>query len=219
MKADEFRKAMDDDENFKKKRANLFYLSLLLIAIIVSGAEIKEANTLIFKIEFANYENLQWLLIAGILYSMLRYYAYSETHRVQLYLQWASKLINNYRIYYYNPHTEEVEGLIGKAVNAWGGDEPGLADIQYRKNGLFKRFIAYRSKEDHPEHGEVYFTKFINLLDFSGRWKPKDYLLLQLYETKYRFDAWVAQRETLDLIAPYLLAIGALAAFFYRKFM
>lgn len=219
MKAEEFRKAMDDDENFKKKRANLFYLSLLLIAIVISGATIKEANTLIFKIEFTNYDNLQWILIAGIFYSLLRYYAYSEVYREQLYVQWASKLIKNYKVYYYNPHTEEVEGLLGKAVDVWGGDEPGLADAQYIKNGVFKRIIAYPAKEEHPEHGEVYFTKFIDLLNFSGRWKRKDFLLLLELEVKYRINAWISHRETLDLIAPYLLAVGALAAFFYKKFM
>lgn len=209
---------MDDDENFKKKRANLFYLSLLLIAIIVSGAEIKEANTLIFKIEFTNYENLQWLLIAGIVYSALRYYAYSEKYRDQLVKQWSSKMLQDYRVYNYDAEEEVVRSLLGKAVDVWGGDEPGLVAAEYRKTGFLRRSIAYPTREMH-ERGEEYYNKHISLNTFTDKWKLKHLLLIFLFETKYRVDAWVSHRETLDLVAPYLLAIGALATFFYRKFM
>lgn len=209
---------MDDDENFKKKRANLFYLSLLLIAIVISGATIKEVNTLIFKIEFTNYDNLQWLLIAGILYSVLRYYAYSEKYRDQLVKQWSSKMLKNYRIYSYDAEDEVVGGLLEKAVDVWGGDEPGLIAAEYRKTGFLRRSIAYPTKEMH-ERGEAYFNRHISLNTFTDKWKFQHLLLILWFETKYRVDAWVSHRETLDLVAPYLLAIGALAAFFYKKFM
>ena len=44
MSVEDFRKAMDADDGFKNKRRNLFLLSILLIAIVVSGADIKEAT-------------------------------------------------------------------------------------------------------------------------------------------------------------------------------
>ncbi|WP_432738907.1 hypothetical protein [Pseudomonas kurunegalensis] len=216
MKPEEFRKAMDDDENFKKKRANLFYLSLLLIAIIISGAEIKEANTLIFKIEFTDYENLQWLLIAGILYSVLRYYAYSEKYRNELFKQWSGKMFRDYRIYTYDVEEEVVGGLLEKAVDVWGGDEPGLVDAEYRKTGILRRSIAYPTREMH-ERGEAYFHRHISLNTFTDKWKFKHLMTLFRYEIKYRVNAWVSHRETLDLVAPYLLAACALAIFFYEK--
>ncbi|MEN5037469.1 hypothetical protein [Pseudomonas sp. TWI929] len=217
METEEFRKAIDGDEGFKKKRASLFYLSLLLFAIVVSGADIKEASSLIFKIEFTNHENLQWLLIAGIFYSMLRYYAYSEVYRELLFAQWASKFIDDPRVYYYHHHSEEVQGLLGKAVDAWGGDEPGLVEPEYRKAGIFKRIISYPAREEHPEYGEVYFKKFIDLRKFTEKWTRKDFWFLMSLEWKYRINAWVSQRETLDLVAPYLLATCALASYFYKK--
>ncbi|MFJ4352753.1 hypothetical protein ACIPZ5_17840 [Pseudomonas sp. NPDC089428] len=219
MKVEEFRKAMDDDEGFKKKRRNLLFLSLVLLVIEVTGAKVTEASGLIFKIEFTNHERLQWFLIAGIVYGMLRYYAYSEVYRVQLYKQWASKLINDYKIYYYNYHDEEVEGLLGKAVLVWGGDEPGLAEPEYTMAGLFKRVIAYPAKDQHPEIGEVYYTKYVDLMSFSDKWTRKDFLLLLWFEMKFRIDAWISHRETLDIVTPYLAAVGALGVFFYKKFI
>lgn len=42
-------------------------------------------------------------------------------------------------------------------------------------------------------------------------------MLLLWIELNYRLNAWVAHRETLDLVAPYVLAAGALTAFFYKK--
>lgn len=217
MSAEDFRKAMDADDGFKNKRRNLFLLSILLIAIVVSGADIKEANSLIFKIEFTNHENLQWLLIAGICYSVLRYYAYSETYRDKLVEQWSSKLMSDRAVYYYAEHSGDVGGLLEKAVDVYGGDEPGLIDAAYRRTGLLKRVIAYPSTEEHEEHGQVYFTRFIDLNKYNEKWKREDLLLLLWIELKYRINAWVAHRETLDLVAPYVLAAGALTAFFYKK--
>ncbi|QHG24575.1 hypothetical protein [Pseudomonas sp. DTU12.1] len=218
MNTEDFRKAIDADEGLKSKRRNLFLLSLLLLAIVVSGANIKEASSLVFKIEFTNHENLQWLLIAGIFYSVLRYYAYSEIYRDELFNQWSKKLINDPTIYHYDQQEEEVKGLLEKAVDVWGGDEPGLVEPEYRRIGLLKRVIAYPATQEDPDHGLMYFKRYINLNKYDSKWKRKDFLFLLWIELKYRANAWVAQRETLDLVAPYLLAVAALAAFFYKKF-
>jgi len=218
MNAEDFRKAIDADDGLKNKRRNLFLLSLLLLAIVVSGADIKEASSLIFKIEFKNHENLQWLLIVGIFYSILRYYAYSETYRNELFIQWSKKLIADPTVYYYDQQEEEVKGFLGKAVDVWGGDEPGLAEPVYRRLGLLKRVISYPATQEDPEHGIMHFNRHINLNNYSSSWTRKDFLFLLWVEMRYRSRAWVAQRETLDLVAPYLIAFVALSAFFYKKF-
>lgn len=217
MSAEDFRKAMDADDGFKNKRRNLFLLSILLIAIVVSGADIKEANSLIFKIEFTDHENLKWLLIAGIFYSILRYYAYSETYRDKLVEQWSSKLMGDRAVYYYSEYSEEVGGLLEKAVDVYGGDEPGLISVVYRRTGLFKRVIVYPSVEVHGEDGPQHVSRLIDLNNYNENWKRRDFMLLLWIELKYRLNAWVAHRETLDLVAPYVLAAGALAAFFYKQ--
>lgn len=218
MNTEDFRKAIDADDGLNKKRRNLFLLSLLLLAIVVSGADIKEASSLIFKIEFKNRENLQWLLIVGILYSMLRYYAYSETYRDELFNQWSKKLISDRTVYYYSEYKGEVEGLLEKAINDWAGETPGLAELEYRRTGLFKRSLIYPAQEIDPEEGPIYVKRHISLNSYTDRWKRTDLLLLLWIELKYRANAWVAHRETLDLVAPYLLAVAALAVFFYKKF-
>lgn len=217
MKPEDFRKSIDADEGFKKKRANLFYLSLLLLAIVVSGADIKEASSLIFKIEFKSHENLPWLLVAGVVYSMLRYYAYSESYRKRLFKQWSDKMLSNPAIYYLDHEIHEVTGHIGEAINIYGGDEPGLAAPEYLKTGVWQRRIAYPSKENHSFHGECDITRYVDLNAYSKTWTRKDFLLLLWFETQYKVNAWISHRETLDLVAPYLLAACALAIFFYKK--
>ena len=85
MTVDEFRESMDSDKAFQSKRKALVFVSLLLLALVVSGAQIKEANTFIFKIEFSNHAGLRYLLVASVMACMLRYYSYSERYRDQLF--------------------------------------------------------------------------------------------------------------------------------------
>ncbi len=207
----------ENDKGFKSKRAILFSLSLLLLALAATGAQVKEANTLIFKIEFTRYENLQWLLVAGVLYSALRYYAYSEKYRKRLFEQWSGKLLEDSSVYYYAHDTDEIEGLVGGAVNVWGGDEPGIQDPRYVKKGILKRAISYPTRFEHEYYGEVSTRNHINLNEYTDKWSKKHFRKLLGYEFKYRWEAWVSHRETLDLMAPYLLAAVALLAFLYTK--
>ncbi|MGE8351167.1 MAG: hypothetical protein ACN6P5_11510, partial [Pseudomonas protegens] len=101
MTVDEFRSAMDEDAGFKSKRRALTFVSLLLLALVVSGAEIKEANTFIFKIEFTNHVGLRYLLVLAVLSCLFRYYAYSEKYNAQLFKFWSDRLLNDVKIFYY----------------------------------------------------------------------------------------------------------------------
>jgi len=213
MTVDEFRSAMDDDVGFKSKRRALMFASLLLLALIVTGAEIKEANTFIFKIEFANHVGLRYLLVLAVLSCMFRYYAYSEKYHAQLFNFWSGRLLNDSSVFRYDREAELVGGLLGKKIDVYGGDEPGIESPTYKSTGFLKRSIGYRSN-----HGEHSYTEYIELNVYGEDWSKADFRKLLRAEMRYRIDAWIKYRETLDLVSPYLLGFGSLAAFIFKYF-
>jgi len=218
MTVDEFRSAMDDDVGFKSKRRALMFASLLLLALVVSGAEIKEANTFIFKIEFTNHVGLRYLLVLAVLSCMFRYYAYSEKYHAQLFNFWSERLLNDRKVFHYDREAELVGGLLGKKINVYGGDEPGIERPSYKKTGFLKRSIGYLSTGEDDYHGEHYYTQYIELNVYSEGWSKSDFFKLLRAEMKYRMEAWIKYRETLDLVSPYLLGFSSLAVFMFKYF-
>jgi len=218
MTVDEFRSAMDEDAGFKSKRRALTFVSLLLLVLVVSGAEIKEANTFIFKIEFMNHVGLRYLLVLAILSCMFRYYAYSEKYNAQLFRFWSDRLLNDIKVFYYDRESATVGGLLGKRIDTYGGDEPGIQSPTYIKSGFFKRSIGYPSTGTHDFYGEYVYTEHIDLNQYTESWSKAEFQKLLLAEMKYRIEAWIKYRETLDLISPYLLGFGSLAVFLYKYF-
>lgn len=213
MTVDEFRSAMDSDEGFKSKRRALVLFSLLLLAISVSGAVIKEVNTFIFKIEFTNHDGLIYLLVVAVLSCMLRYYAYSEKYHAQLFNFWSHRLLGNSRIFHYDREREEVRGLLGKRVEVYGGDEPGIEYPEYIKTGFLKRAIGYPSEGENEQHGIFTYTESISLNSYDEKWTRADFRKLLRTELMYRVAAWLKYRETLDLVSPYLLGLSSLVVF------
>jgi len=218
MTVDEFRSAMDNDAGFKSKRRALVFISLLLLALVVSGAVIKEANTFIFKIEFTNHVGLRYLLVLAVLSCLFRYYAYSEKYHAQLFNFWSGKLLDDSRIFYYDRESESVGGLLGKKLDVYGGDEPGIECPIYKKTGFLKRSVGYPSTGMHDHYGEYSYTEHIKLNEYGGNWSKAEFRKLLRAEMGYRVEAWIKYRETLDLVSPYLLGISSLVAFMVSCF-
>lgn len=218
MNVDEFRCAMDDDAGFKSKRRALVFTSLLLLALIVSGAVIKEANTFIFKIEFTNHEGLRYLLVLAVLSCMLRYYAYSERYHTLLFKFWSDRLLSDGSIYSYDREDELVIGLLGRRMDVFGGDEPGIEYPEYKKTGFLKRSIGYPSEGVDDYHGEYICTEYVNLNEYNENWRRRDFCKLLFAEMKYRIEAWIKYRETLDLVSPYVLGFTSLIVFMVSYF-
>lgn len=212
MTVDEFRESMDSDKAFQSKRKALVFVSLLLLALVVSGAQIKEANTFIFKIEFSNHAGLRYLLVASVMACMLRYYSYSERYRDQLFKIWCERLLADHNVYYVDGESGEVSGLLGKRVGEYSSDY-NVESPKYYKRGFLKRSVGLPASEVHHFYGQVYFTKYISLNEYGDSWTPRDFRRLMLEEFKYRFEAWIKYRETLDLASPYMLAAASLIAF------
>lgn len=103
--------------------------------------------------------------------------------------------------------------MLGKRVDVYGGDEPGIEYLQYKKTGFLKRRLAYPSEGQDERHGVYRYTALIDLNSYSNDWRKADFRKLLLAELMYRIEAWIKYRETLDLVSPYLLGFGSLVAF------
>ncbi|MCS4064768.1 hypothetical protein [Pseudomonas putida] len=211
MTADELRNAIDNDKAFQSKRKALIFVSLLLLALVVSGAQVKEANTFIFKIEFANHAGLQYLLFLSVLVCAVRYYSYSERYNNQLFKIWSGRLLGDYRVYRVDREVGEIDGLLGKRLHVYGGDYD-IDNPVYRKSGFMRRSIGLDTSTEH-EGEEYYYTDYFDLCAYGSHWTNKDFRKLLVWEAKYRLQAWVKYRETLDLASPYLLAAVSVISF------
>lgn len=206
----QYRAEIDNDEQLTAKRRALVSVSLLLLALSLSGAAIKEANTFIFRIEFTNHEGLTYLLAAAVVFFLLRYYAYAQSYHSQLFDFWSARLLNDYRIFYYDNQHEEVGGLLGKRIDLTGHDSPGIREPRYKKVGVLKRNIVYTADGYDDYHGHFSYDENIELNEFSNAWTKKDFQKLLRFEFKYRIEAILKHREYLDLMFPYLLGIAAI---------
>jgi len=213
MNADEYRKAMDEDKAFQSKRKALIFVSLLLLALVASGAQIKEANTFIFKIEFAYHEGLRYLLVAAVVVCMLRYYSYSESYNNHLFSIWTGRLLSDYAVYHFDPEGPCTSGLAGSKPAIYVGDKYDVDNPKYRKDGFFKRSIGFRTTEIDEYRGQVYFDRYFSLNEYDDQWSKQDFRKLLRVEFKYRIQALLKHRETLDLWSPYLLAVSSLVVF------
>lgn len=218
LNIDEYREQLDSDGGLSAKRKALVIASLLLLALSVSGAAIKEANTFIFRVEFSNHAGLTYLLGVAVAFLMLRYYAYAQSYHSQLFDFWSARLLSDYRIFSYDNSEDEVNGLLGKAVNVWGGDEPGIQEARYKKVGILKRNLVYTSYGQDERHGDFSYDENIELNRYSEKWTKKDFRRLLRFEFIYRVEGVFKHREYLDLMFPYLLGFCALLSLIYKLF-
>jgi hypothetical protein len=149
---------------------------------------------------------------------MLRYYSYSERYRNQLFEIWSRKFLEDFRIYYVDQESGGLSGILGDRIDVYNGDFD-VENPRYRKNGFLKRSVGLRTSEMHDFHGEVFCTKYFDLNKYSETWTAKKFRKFLLVEFKYRLDAWIKYRETLDLTSPYLLGASSLFAFFIDLFI
>lgn len=211
---DDYRKAMDEDKAFQSKRKALVFVSLLLLALVVSGAQIKEVNTLIFKIEFANHAGLRYMLVAAVMACTLRYYSYSEKYNNYLFSIWSGRLLNDYAVYHIDIEGPPVtSGLAGRKADIQVGTAYDTDNPVYRKTGFLKRSIGFPTSSVEEFRGRVYYTEYFTLNEYSEQWSRRDFFKLLRIEFKYRAQAFFKHRETLDLWSPYLLAVSSLLAF------
>lgn len=216
-KLNEFRKSIDGDEGLQSKRKLLVIVSVTFLALNLTGATLEEANTFLFKIHFSNHVGLSYLFVASIIFLTLRYYSYAQDYHSKLYDFWSERMLADYRVFNCDPADQEVRGFLSNAIDVWSGDEPGISDAKYCVSGLFQRSISYPSEGTDEERGPYSYTKYISLNKFNKKWKPYHYLWLLILELKYQLEATFKYRESLDLLAPYILCIVTILSYIFRS--
>ncbi len=187
----------------------------IFLAINLTGASIEEANTFLFKIKFSNHAGLSALFVASILFLSIRYYAYAQDYHSKLHEFWSERLLTDYKIFSFDHLDGTIGGLLGKVIDVYGGDEPGIEHAKYCVSGIFQRSISYQST-GMDERGQYYYTAHIDLTKFEKDWKWRNYLKILIAEGKYQIEALLKYREGLDLLAPYLLSLAAILSYFFK---
>lgn len=205
-----FTERFDSDDKLIAKGKVLTTVSLVLLALEASGATMKEANTFIFKIEFAHQDNIAYLLLAAVVYLTVRYRNYAKPYHNELFLLWSDRMMKNKDVFHYSHREEEVKGLLGDAFNVWGGDQPGIQHSTYVVSGFLRRGINYpavwRGESGDGEWLEEYYDEYFSLLSFNKNWNAFKYLRLLFTEFRYRISAFINDREHLDVLSPYMFA-------------
>ncbi|HBQ90898.1 MAG TPA: hypothetical protein DD803_15785 [Alcaligenes faecalis] len=209
---------LDKDKGFIKSRRILITLSIILAVLSLGEIKIKEANTLIFKLEIINTENLKYMLIASVFLCAIRYYSFAHQYHEKIKKMWSKKLMEDDNLFYCSIDEDEFGGLLGVQMNTIPTNHPGMFEISYIKEFPFKRMIRI-TQEIQPFPGdsrENYIDTENYLLRNSNYSKYNKYLRnLFLIELKFKTETILKHREYLDILSPYWLAIGSVACYFY----
>ncbi len=213
---------MKNDSEFQSKRKQLIAISVLLMAMSLSDAQLKEANTFIFKIDFSNSAAFGWLVFVGVIVLMIRYYSFAFKYHSYLYDVWANDLVKDRRVFvyymdednsYFIPHglfSKLKENLCSMDIDAHVFERDKI-EPKYQINGILKRGIIY----DYNDGLQVQIES-ANLNNFDENWTRKDLYNLLKIEFEHQKNAVLRQPEYLDISLPYLIASLSLISFIFK---
>lgn len=212
-----FRTSIDNDKGFQSIRTKLVVVSLIFIALNLSGATLEEVNTFIFKINVNNHIGLSYFFLGVISFLFIRYYAYAYQYRVQLDKLWMNRFINDYKVYYASISQSHMSGLLSKAIDFDLEEEPGLESPEYERDGIYKRSLTYLTYSKDENGDDDSYISRISLTDFTNikSWTLPLYLQMRKYELMYSLEAKFRYREYLDIFTPYLISAISLISFVF----
>jgi hypothetical protein len=201
-----FHKKLDDDKGLKSKRQLVTYLSLVILAINLSGAKIKEANTFLFKIDFIRPEGLNLLLSLVLVFCVIRYINYSCKYSYILASFWKRRFLSDKRILFYDDTRPDYHGLLEKTLIKIieEGEKVPIENQYYEMKFFFRRYYIYFGTDS-----ETGIKLDPIKIPIKSTLKRIDYLKLLIIEYSYRIEALIYHRESLDLRSPTLLALLA----------
>ncbi|MNZ02308.1 hypothetical protein D3C78_189480 [compost metagenome] len=215
--------SMNEDSDLRAKRKLLIIISVLLMAMSVSGATLLEANTFIFKIGFSNTEGLGYLLFIGNLTLTVRYYSVAYQYHVKLYDMWANEMISDSQVFGYtcdDDHYIYPRGLLSKIeVFSKGFNEFQRPEenelhkfvLKYEVSGLFMRAVSYEC-----DMGEYHKIERVSLSSFGNGWGYRDFFKILKFELKYQSNALFRRAEYLEILLPYIISILSMLSFIFK---
>lgn len=214
-KAENLQNRIDADLGLRARRRGLVSISIILLLIQFSGAEIAEANTFLVKVSFGNPNGIGVIISISIAFLLIRYYSYARQYHDELFELWSQRMLSEKYIFV-NPYEDEAFGLIIELapkcvlVDRWEQEREGehyYWSYKYVCSFPFRRLIQYdwfHEVEDQMEKkkilGHIGLVKYITLL---------------YTEAKYQTKSLIINRENLDVYAPYLIGFSALVSYFF----
>lgn len=223
-KTDKLIENMKEDSELSSKRNLLIVVSMLLMAMSVSGATLLEANTFIFKIGFENSKGLGYLLFLGVVTLTIRYYSVAYQYHVQLYDMWANEMIRDYSVFGYScddEHWVTPRGLLSNIEIFSRGFQESQDEGENARNefvfkyevlGFFRRAVSYTS-----DCGDYYSTERVSLNSFKDGWKIGNLFQLLMIEFKYQSAAFFRRTEHLEILLPYMISVLSLFSFTFKS--
>lgn len=200
---------IDADEGLKSKRKMLVVVSLILLALLFSGAKVEEANTFILKISFDNQHGISLLLVLSVIFLLIRYHNYASKYRDLLYKLWSNRLIAHPFFLRANEDGSKLFGLIVDIAPPGFVPEPHSDNDQhsgfaYKCQFPLIRKISYWAENQYPNY------------ESEARVGWRNYLSVLRLEAQYRVNALFSHREHLDILAPYALGMLAIVSYFFN---
>lgn len=215
---------MKDDEEFKSKRNQLTIISILLMAMSLSNAQIKEANTFIFKIEFSNSPAFGWLVFLGVIVLTVRYYSFAFKYHRQLYKMWSEDMIKDHRLLvYYNDQDHSGLSVPHGLLSKMKGEEYSKSleqheyDTQQLRLKYKTSYFLKRSLNYDVDVGEYFQVIEVDLNKYDDNWTKGDFRKLLKIELEYRLNAFFRRAEYLGILLPYIIAFVAMLSFMFKS--
>lgn len=214
---------MKEDSDLNTKRKLLVIISVLLMAMSVSGVTLLEANTFIFKVGFTNSKGLGCLLFLGVVTLTIRYYSAAYQYHVQLYDMWANEMVLDYTVfgYLYDEQWVRPRGLLSN-IGIFSREFPESQDenenarnefvLKYEISGVFRRAVSYTC-----DYGEYYSTERVSLNAFKDGWRLGHLIQLLKVELKFQSAAFFRRTEHLEILLPYIISVLSLLSFIFKS--
>lgn len=209
---------LDSDKGLAKSRKYLMFISLILLALVFSGATVTEANTFLFKLEFTNVGGIQNLLMLSIAFLLVRYYSNASNYHEAVYKDWTNRLLKNDSFYYVCEHSDVESGyLVDIAPDYVGFNDPSFAydnnehaDWSFHINLLLNAQIQF---DLHTQHGHVNNDR---VYLFQPKHPLKSFKAFVLV-----FKTWLEAQskhpESLEIYAPYFIAFLAVGLCIFQQ--
>lgn len=214
---------MKNDSDFQSKRKQLIAISVLLMAMSLSNAQLKEANTFIFKIDFSNSAAFGWMVFFGVIILIVRYYSFAFKYHTYLYDVWANAMMQDRRVFGYYFDSEESNdyvpyGLLSKlkghscsnSIDGYAFEREKI-EPKYVMKGVLKRGITY----DYNSGYDITIEE-VDLNKFYECWTRRDLYELLKIEFEHQKNAVFRRPEYLEISLPYFIATLSLLSFIFK---
>ncbi len=203
----ELSKKIDEDLALASSRKYLVVTSLVLLALLFSGATVTEANTFIFKLTFTKANGIADLLLLSIAFLLIKYYSNAAKYHKVIYEDWTERVVKHPFFYWVCEHSDGQSGHIvdiapdyaGFNDQSFGYEENEKVNWKLHTNFLLNAQIQYDlfNRHGHMQDDRVYVVRLKRpIKSLQALWVIFKHWL----ETQTRF------RESLEIYAPYFIA-------------